>query len=570
MAAVAPIPMYARNRRKQRADAEVEDILKQLSALQAMRGTLDSHWQEIHDRLWPHSGDFTYRRWTEGEKRMQEVYDSTGAFGLEKFAAFMEANLTPRNQTWHHLRASNNELNRLPKVRIFFEELVRILHQEREAPKANYYSQMHEVYKSLGAYGNGCLFVDARPGGIRYKSVHIGQVYIVLDHEGRIDSVFRCYRQSAHASMRQWGERTPAKVKKVAESKDPFQKLEWLHLVRPRKGYDPERVDEDRMPFESLYISIEDKQVVDIQGYEEQAFLYSRYTVNPTETYGRGPGMLVLPHVKVANEMTKTFLRAGHRTVDPAILTYSDSVLGSGGRRFNLRPGAQNPGGLTADGKELVKAFHTGARLDMTETMLERERATIETAFFSQWGRAFLEHPNMTATQVLALVREKGENLGPVAGRQQGEILGPQIVREIGILDRLGKLDQLEIPGELIEAAGEYDIEYDSPATRYQRAAELEGLQSALEAAAFIAKSSGDPRVFKVFREDEVVRRFAEVRGGPTDLFHSGEEYAAAIQEMDQAMAAAQAIEAGQGMATMGRDMAAAQREAVEGAAVGA
>lgn len=540
---------------------EVGQILKLLENLRSQRGTLDTHRQEIHDRVWPYSGDFTTRR-TEGEKRTAEMYDATAALGLESFAAFLEASLTPRNKTWHGLRASVPALNKDQAVKEWFEEVTRILHKRRESPQANYYAQMHEGYKSLGAYGDSCLFVDEMPGGVRYKAIHIGQTYIVLNHHSLVDSVYRVYQQSAFASMRQWGEAAPPRVRNAASGNNPFECFQWCHLVRPRQNVDPEALDERRLHFESLYIAIEDRLLVGTGGYEELPYLYGRYTVHPTDTYGSSPAMLVLPNIKVANEMTKTFLRAGHRTVDPAILATSDNFAGAG-RRFNMRPGAFNAGTLDAQGRELVKPFVTGARLDMTDEMLQRQQAAITAAFFAEWGKEIRENPNMTATQVLAIIREKGEHLGPMAGRLQSEVLGPQIAREVGIEARAGRLPPM--PQALVEAQGEYEIEYVSPATMYQRASELEGLQAALETAGFLAQY--DPGVMSIFKADEVIRRFSEVRGGPADVFFSPEEYQAARQAQAQQAQMAQMLEGVQGAGKAAKDFAAAAPEAVAPAA---
>ena len=60
--------------------------------------------------------------------------------------------------------------------------------------------------------------------------------------------------------------------------------------------------------------------------------------------------------------------------------------------------------------------------------------------------------------------------LGPLAGRQMSEFLGPMVERELDLLARAGQIPPM--PQELAEAGGEYKIEYDSPLARAQRAEE--------------------------------------------------------------------------------------------------
>ena len=55
------------------------------------------------------------------------MFDSTAALGLERFAAAMESMLTPRNQKWHRLQASNPILNKDRETKLWFEEATNIL-----------------------------------------------------------------------------------------------------------------------------------------------------------------------------------------------------------------------------------------------------------------------------------------------------------------------------------------------------------------------------------------------------------------------------------------------------------
>ena len=101
----------------------------------------------------------------------------------------------------------------------------------------------------------------------------------------------------------------------------------------------------------------------------------------------------------------------------------------------------------------------------------------------------------MTATEVLERTREKGALLAPTTGRQQSKVLGPMIEGELGILARAGALP--ELPLELQEASGEFDIEYVSPMSRAMRAEETIGILRTLESVQQI--SAVDPGVLDIF-----------------------------------------------------------------------
>ena len=156
--------------------------------------------------------------------------------------------------------------------------------------------------------------------------------------------------------------------------------------------------------------------------------------------------MIVLPDIKMLNEMSKTVIRAAHKTVDPPLLLHDDGVLGlSRGGRPNLDPGALNVGGIDDQGRPKVLPLQTGARPDLGLELMEQRRKVINDAFLVTLFQILVEGPAMTATEVLERAKEKGALLAPTMGRQQSEALGPMIERELDILAR--------VPGALPHAA---------------------------------------------------------------------------------------------------------------------
>lgn len=530
-------------------------LLKRFEQLEEQRAHWDTHWEHLARIIWPDADDFRNVR-TAGEERAREVFDATAELALEKFAAAMESLLTPRAQKWHRLKASVDKLNEDQQVKEWFDETNKTLFRYRNSPRAAYYSQKHEGYKSLGCFGNDCLFVDEQPkGGFRYLNCHVGQIFTEIDHNGRVDTIFRKYPLSAKAAFQKWGNLIPEKIGRVLES-EPFKSFDFLHVVLPRiEGFDPNRADALGMPWAAFDIAILEKQMITEGGYHEMPYMYSRYTLNPNERYGRSPAMLVLPAVRMLQEMKKTHIRMGHKVADPPLLLFDDGVLGAGSNEVKLHSGGMNFGGLDEQGRELIKPLITGGRLDLSEKMMETERETINDAFLVTLFQILVDTPNMTATEALLRAQEKGQMLAPTVGRQQSEMLGPQIEREIAILQRQGRLSPL--PPALVEAQGEYEIEYESPATRMQRVEELVGIQRTIEIMAPFVQV--DPAALEIFKPDEVARLAADIQGVPSSVLNSPaelEEIRAARAEAANQQQATQAVPAG---AAALKDVAAAQ-----------
>jgi len=268
-------------------------------------------------------------------------------------------------------------------------------------------------------------------------------------------------------------------------------------------------------------------------GYNTFPYAVSRYVTAPKEIYGRSPAMTVLPDIKMINEMSKTVIRAAHKIVDPPLLLQEDGVL----QAFNTRPGALNYGGVDDQGRQVVQPLQTNARVDIGMDMMEQRRKVINDAFLITLFQILVDAPAMTATEAMLRAQEKGALLAPTMGRQQSEMLGPLIERELDILARSGVLPPM--PKALVDRGGDVDIQYVSPLNRSQRAEEGVAILRTLEAVAPIAQL--DPSVMMRFNPDAIVKELAEINGVPAKILRSDEEMDAMRQQQAQ-QAEAQAL----------------------------
>jgi hypothetical protein len=283
-------------------------------------------------------------------------------------------------------------------------------------------------------------------------------------------------------------------------------------------------------------VALEGQKIVAEGGYTTFPYAVSRYVTSPKEIYGRSPAMLVLPDIKMINEMSKTVLRAAHKAVDPPLLLQEDGVL----QAFNARPSALNYGGINERGEQMVRPLETGGRVDIGLDMMEQRRKVINDAFLITLFQILVDAPNMTATEAMLRAQEKGALLAPTMGRQQSEMLGPMIEREIDILARAGLLPAM--PDELREAGGEVDIEYISPLNRAQRAEEGVAILRTLESVAGLAQF--DPEVLMVFDPKKIARELADINGVPAKVLRSDDEIMSIKDQQAQQAELAQLLQA--------------------------
>ncbi|MFT3906830.1 MAG: portal protein [Steroidobacteraceae bacterium] len=431
---------------------DVDTILRHEAYLAERRANFESWWQDIAYRVMPSEAQFTTLG-PEGERRTERLFDANAAICNERFASVMEDLLTPRTQYWHQLRPLDKALAENQNVKVYLEEVNQALFTLRYRPSANFASQKHQGYLSLGAFGNSCLFIDELAGvGPRYRQVPLREVRWSENHQGLIDTLYRRFPMQARQALQRFGDRLPQKIRDDAE-KNPYREWEFIHCVRPNEDRVSGRDDHRGMRWASYYVACEARQMLEVSGYSSWPYAIGRYMLASRETYARSPAMTAWSAIMTINEEKKTILRAGQKEVDPPVLLQEEGVLES----FNLRPGALNYGAVSNDGSPLAVPFKSGANVPLGLELMELEKQQIEDSFLVTVFKVLAENPQMTATQVLEVAQQKGILLAPAMGRQHSEDLGPLIEREIDIAARNGLLPQM--PDELAEAGGAYKIE---------------------------------------------------------------------------------------------------------------
>lgn len=479
----------------QREIDTVQGILRLFGELTTWRNTYAEQLEETAQLIWPeHRNTFFYGSFNwPGMKKTQQQVDASGMLALHRFAAITDSLLTPANSPWHTLEANNEYLMKDRATRLYFDALTRLLFRCRRNPIANFRSQNNANWRSLGAFGNATMFIDALDNrdfrgarGLRYRAVPLGETFFAENHQGAVNTIIRWFRLTATQAAGKWGfDRLPQNLQAAlfTGSQWPYN---FLHCVRPRDDYDPRRLDARGLPYSSHYVSIEGQCLMQEEGgYRTFPYAVSRYDQAPREVYGRGPAQMVLPALKTLNAQKTTFLKQGHRAVDPVLLMADDGIIG-----MDLRPGAMNKGGVNAQGQELVRILPTG-NIQIAKEMMAEERGLIDDMFLVTLFKVLSEHPSMTATQVMELVNEKGMLVAPTLGRQETEYLGPMIEREIDILGALRMLPPQ--PPALREARGEYQVVYTSPLALSQRAAPAAGFMRVVETSKEIVNITQDP-----------------------------------------------------------------------------
>lgn len=564
------------------------NIEERFSRLDSDRATLNNYYDHISRFVLPRQSKFYQEHREEGYTDLIRIRNSKPVQALSNFASIYANIITPRGMKWHKLKLKKtfgqdskgvNLRNLLPNLsqdlitgvnaqsearstRVFLEKFNNDLLEMRNATFCNFYDQNHEVCTSVGAFGNGVLFIDKNEDGIYYKNYHISNIYIDTDYMGRVDSVYRKFQLTVRQAMQQFGDDISPETKAHWMTKDPGDTMKFLHVVAPIGELDNREMDGHKYSF--YYASCDDQLVLRKGFYRTMPYAIDRYFIPTDEKYGQSPTSLALCDIKNLNIMTHLALSSAWRAVTPPLL--APSADDSNPFKFRIGPDAIIQGGLTPDGERLVRPMEFNARPDLGLAYIKELEMNVSRSFLADLSSVLAENPEMTATAVMSLNLHEHKKLMAIISRTQSEYLRTLLTREISLLIDMGMFDEggIEIPAEIQERMTDdphslldvLDITFESDITNSIYNDEAISLSRTLEI--LLPLIQADPQKVMLFNLEEIIPDIAKKQGLPTKYIRSIEEFKQMVQQMQQAQQEQQ-------MAAQAKDLAQANKAVEEG-----
>jgi len=509
-------------------------MLRRWKALESERSSWVTHWRDISDNLLPRSGRFFLSDRNRGERRHNNIYDSTGTRALRVLAAGLMAGMTSPARPWFRLTTSDPDMDESAAVKQWLKDVrTQML---MVFSRSNTYRALHSMYEELGAFGTAASVVvpDYRTV-IHHHPLTAGQYCIAEGADGRVNTLYREFSMSVVQMVREFGYQNCSRtVRNMYDRGHLDQFVDLYHVIEQRADRDLSKLDGSNMPYRSCYFEKggDGDDVLRESGYREFIGICPRWAVSGGDIYGNSPAMEALGDIKqLQHEQLRKAQAIDYQTKPP--LQAPTSAKNSG---VNSLPGGVtyvDPGNPQGG---IRTAFEVNLNLQYLREDIMDVRERIRAAFHADMFLMLANNTTgqMTATEVAERHEEKLLMLGPVLERLHNEMLSPMIDMTF---QRMVEAGAVPPPPEELQGK-ELSVEFVSMLAQAQRAvatASIDRFVGNLGAVAGIK-----PDVLDKFDADKWADTYADALGVDPDLIVPGEQVALIRQARAEAAAQAQ------------------------------
>ena len=491
-----------------------QQILSRWSQLKTERASWWQHWSEITQYVTPRQGRYFAQDRNKGQKRHNNIYDSTGSRALNVLAAGLMGGLTSPARPWFRLATSNAALNKLPAVKQWLDDSTEIMLTIFQ--KSNTYRALHTIYKELGAFGTGAAIISKSfDNVIHVHPVTIGEYAVATNFQGKVDTIYREFQMTVSQLVKEFGiEAVTTSTRQLYERGTLDAWITVIHAIEPRADRDPSKIDAQNMPWTDTYMELgatDDKFLRDA-GFTKFPAVCPRWDVEGGDIYGNSPGQEALGDIKQLQHEQLRKSQAIDYMVNPPLQVPTS---------MKNRDVERLPGGITfvdvaGSGKAVQTAFDVTLNIQALLEDIQDVRGRINSAFyvdlFMMISQDNAATTHMTATEVTERHEEKMLMLGPVLERLQDELLEPLIdvtfqhMIESGILPPAPQ----ELHGQALS------VELVSMLAQAQRAITTNGIDRFTQSLTAVAQIK--PEVLDKFNADRWADEYSDAMGIDPDM----------------------------------------------------
>jgi hypothetical protein len=400
-----------------------------------------THWQELSTFLLPRSGRYFTSDRNRGQRRHNNIYDSTGTRSLRVLAAGMMAGMTSPARPWFRLATPDPDLNKHAPVKLWLAQVTKLMLDV--FAKSNTYRALHSTYEELGTFGTSAKVVMPDfQSVIHHSTLTAGEYAIATDWKGNVNTLGREFEKTVGELVQEFGrDKCSLAVQTMYDRGTLGAWVPIIHLIEPRIDRDPRSKLASQMAWKSCYFEAGSNENTYLRegGFKDFPGLVSRWAVGGGDVYGNSPGMEALGFVKGLQQQS---LRKG-QAIDYKTKPPLQVPTAMKNQEVNMLPGGVSYYDGVTPGAGIRSAFEVN--LDLSHLLEDTRdvRDQVRGAFYADLFLMLASRESdtrMTATEVAERHEEKLLMLGPTVERLHNEELDPLIETTFSAMLRAGML----------------------------------------------------------------------------------------------------------------------------------
>lgn len=507
----------------------VAKLCKRLSELKAERTRYEPQWTEAYRYAAPERQQSFIGDDVVDTRKTQraELLDSTLAEATQLLTSSIISGTTPANALWFKAVPDGvDDPAELTEGEQWLDVICQFIW--RNIHGANYDSEIFDLVLDCVVAGWGVMYADIDRkvgGGYVFQTHDICQCYLASTRQDqKIDTLFREFDMTAATLVAEYGEsKVSEKVRNTYKDK-PDCKIKVMTVVQPRsiKASNDQYTLAKNKPFASYHIEIESKHILKESGYNEFPYVVPRFRKLPCSVYGIGQVAIALPDAKTANTLMRDTVRSAE------ISTLGMWVAEDDGE---LNPRTVRLGGgkiIVANKVDSIKRIDDGKGYQVGIELLGLLQSGIRKKMMSDQLQP-QDGPAMTATEVHVRVDLIRQQLGPLYGRWQAELLTPLLERTFGLAYRAGAIG--DAPEEM--QGRNLSFKFISALARSQQLEEVTAIERFITNIAGVANI--DSSILDNVDMDAVAQVTGMGLGVPTAILRTQEQIDSIRQQRQQA-----------------------------------
>lgn len=536
------------------------------SQLEIERSSFLPHWRMLGDFILPRRPRFSTTDVNRGDRRNQNIIDSTGTLAARTLRSGMMGGLTSPARPWFKLSTPDPDLAEYGSVKRWLDDVTKRMNTV--FLKSNLYNSLPIIYGDMGTFATAAMGIEEDfDDTIRTYPFPIGSYMIANDDKLRVNVFFREFRYTIRQLVMKFGKYKDksgapdwsmfsSHVKDMWDKSEYEQWIDVCHIIQPNPEFDTKKLDSKFKKFLSCYYekgtaNAGNQYITDVSydkylresGYDYFPILAPRWEVNGEDVYGTDcPGMSALGDIKQLQLMQKRKAQAVEKMVNPpmtgptSLRSVKTSIL---------------PGDITySDEREGIKGFRpaheVNARIAELVEDIRDIRQTIRKAYFEDLFLmlAQSDRREITAREIDERHEEKLLALGPVLEQTNQDMLDPLIDITYNNMVAQGKIPE---PPEELNGI-QLKVEYISVMAQAQKLVGISGIERLSSFVANYTANTKDPSMMRKINAEQVVDVYAERLGVDQSIIRTDEEVGAikeAEQQAQKAAATQQMIQSG-------------------------